>query len=38
MAVGCRHTILAESELKLIEVQIGSEIDVNDKQKFDLEF
>lgn len=37
MKVGCRHTILAESELKLIEVQLGREISVHDKQKFPLE-
>lgn len=37
MAAGCRHTIIAETELKLIEVQIGSDIDVNDKQKYELD-
>lgn len=37
MKAGCRHTILAESELKLIEVQLGKEISVHDKQKFPLE-
>lgn len=37
MQAGCRHTIFAESELKLIEVQLGKEIDVRDKQKFELE-
>lgn len=37
MKAGCRHTILAESELKLIEVQLGREISVHDKQKFPLE-
>ena len=37
MSAGCRHTIMAETELKLIEVQLGSEISVNDKQKFALE-
>lgn len=37
MSAGCRHTILAETELKLIEVQLGNEISVNDKQKFALE-
>ncbi|MDO4339404.1 MAG: sugar phosphate nucleotidyltransferase [Eubacteriales bacterium] len=34
---GCRHTIMAETELKLIEVQLGREISVHDKQKFPLE-
>lgn len=37
MKAGCRHTIQAESELKLIEVQLGREISVHDKQKFPLE-
>jgi mannose-1-phosphate guanylyltransferase len=34
---GCRHTIIAETELKVIEVQLGKEISVHDKQKFELE-
>ena len=34
MKAGCRHTILAETELKLIEVQLGSEISVHDKVKW----
>ena len=38
MSAGCRHTIIAETELKLIEVQLGEAIDVNDKQKFELEY
>lgn len=37
MQAGCRHTIIAETELKLIEVQLGREISVYDKQKFRLE-
>ena len=37
MQAGCRHTILADTELKLIEVQLGREISVHDKQKFPLE-
>jgi len=37
MSAGCRHTVIAESELKLIEVQVGQDIDVQDKQKFELE-
>lgn len=37
MEAGCRHTIIATTELKLIEVQMGKEIDVCDKQKFTLE-
>ena len=38
MSAGCRHTIMAETELKLIEVQLGKDINVNDKQKFELEY
>ncbi len=37
MQAGCRHTIIADTELKLIEVQLGREISVYDKQKFALE-
>lgn len=38
MASGCRHTIIAgDTRLELIEVQIGKEISVHDKQKFELE-
>ena len=38
MSAGCRHTIIAATELKLIEVQLGEAIDVHDKQKFELEY
>ena len=31
-------TVIAETELKLIEVQLGEAIDVHDKQKFELEY
>ena len=37
MQAGCRHTVLADSELQLIEVQLGKEISVHDKRKFPLE-
>ena len=37
MQAGCRHTIIADTELKLIEVQLGKEISVDDKQKHELE-
>lgn len=37
MASGCRHTIIADTELQVIEVQIGSEISVHDKKKYELE-
>lgn len=36
MSAGCRHTVIAETELKLIEVQIGEEISAEDKRKFEL--
>ena len=38
MSAGCRHTIVAETELKLIEVQLGKEISVEDKEVFELEY
>lgn len=37
MSAGCRHTVIAETKLKLIEVQIGEEISVQDKEKHVLE-
>ncbi len=37
MQAGCRHTVSAITELKLIEVQLGEEISVHDKQKFELD-
>lgn len=37
MQAGCRHTVIAETELKLIEVQLGTEIDVHDKHKYSFE-
>ena len=37
MQAGCRHTIIADTELKIMEVQLGREISVHDKQKHDLE-
>lgn len=33
MVAGCRHTIKAETELKVIKVQIGEAISVQDKEK-----
>lgn len=38
MSAGCRHTIKAETELQIIEVQLGKEITVEDKEKFELEY
>lgn len=34
MPAGCKHTVIAETELKLIEVQLGKDIRVTDKEKF----
>ncbi len=34
---GCRHTLIADTDLKVIEVQIGKDIDVKDKKKYELE-
>ncbi|MCR4755736.1 MAG: cupin domain-containing protein [Lachnospiraceae bacterium] len=36
MAAGCKHMVYADTELKLIEVQLGSEITVEDKVKHRL--
>lgn len=36
MPAGCRHTIIAVTELKVIEVQLGKDIDVHDKHKYTL--
>ena len=36
MARGCKHTIIADSELELIEVQLGENISVLDKHKHEL--
>ena len=36
MQAGCRHTIIADTELKLIEVQLGREITASDKHKYEM--
>lgn len=37
MAAGCKHTVIAGDEgLQLIEVQLGKEISVSDKHKYEL--
>lgn len=38
MSAGCRHTVIADTELKLIEVQLGSDISADDKTKYELEY
>jgi len=37
MAAGCKHTVIADTELQLIEVQLGKEINVSDKHKYELD-
>ncbi len=37
MQAGCRHTVRAVTELQMIEVQLGKDISVHDKQKYGLE-
>lgn len=37
MQAMCRHTIFADTELKLVEVQLGEDITVEDKIKYTLE-
>ena len=34
MRAGQKHKVCAKTELKIIEVQIGNEISVHDKEKF----
>ena len=37
MAAGCKHTIMAETIMIILETQIGEEISVKDKVKYQLE-
>lgn len=37
MEKGCRHTIIADTDVELIEIQRGSEINIKDKKKYELE-
>ena len=36
MAAGCKHTVIADTKLQLIEVQLGRDISVKDKHKYEL--
>ena len=36
MTAGQRHTVIADTELNMIEVQLGKDISVHDKKKFTL--
>lgn len=37
MAAGCKHTLIAETEIIALETQVGEEITFNDKKKFPLD-
>ena len=37
MPAGCKHTVIADTELQIIEVQLGIDISVSDKQKYELD-
>ena len=37
MAAGCKHTIIADTELTVLEAQLGDDITVSDKKKFQLD-
>lgn len=37
VAAGCKHILIAETDMSLIEVQVGEEISQSDKQVFDFE-
>ena len=36
MEAGCRHMVIADTMLQLIEVQLGNHISVSDKHKYEL--
>ena len=36
MKAGCKHTITAAKQLKMIEIELGEEISAEDEQKYDL--
>ena len=36
MAAGCRHTVIAETKLQMIEVQLGRNISAADKHKYEF--
>lgn len=35
MPAGCKHSVIADTELKIIEIQLGREIRVSDKHKYE---
>lgn len=36
LPAGCKHTIVAETTLQVIEIQLGEEISIQDKKKFNF--
>lgn len=36
MPIGCKHSVIADTELKIIEEQLGRDINVKDKIKYDF--
>ena len=36
LPVGCKHTVVARTELEILEVQLGSDISIEDKRKYDF--
>ena len=39
MAAGCKHTVIAGSQgLQMIEIQLGKEINVSDKKKYEFPY
>ena len=38
MQSGCKHTVVAETELHMIEVQLGKNISSRDKHKYEFDF
>ena len=38
LPAGSRHTIISDTELRVIEVQTGHDISVSDKRKYDYDF
>ena len=37
MSAGCKHTVIAKTEMTLLETQIGRDISVKDKKKYELQ-
>ena len=37
MEAGCRHAIYADTDMSIVEVQLGKEISASDKKKYELE-